>query len=33
MCPVFNQCEKGNIISPSTCVYMADWLDMKDLEF
>ena len=33
VCPVYTQCEAGNIIAPSTCMYMKTWLDMKDLEF
>ncbi|XP_041351175.1 DNA-directed RNA polymerase III subunit RPC6-like [Gigantopelta aegis] len=26
-CPVFHQCHEGGVISPSSCVYMKDWLD------
>ncbi|XP_022106168.1 DNA-directed RNA polymerase III subunit RPC6-like isoform X2 [Acanthaster planci] len=27
VCPVFNQCYDGGSISPSTCVYMKEWMD------
>ena len=27
ICPVFSKCADGNVISPTTCVYMNDWLD------
>ncbi|XP_077987941.1 DNA-directed RNA polymerase III subunit RPC6-like [Glandiceps talaboti] len=27
VCPVFDQCHVGGTISPSTCVYMAEWLE------
>ncbi|KAG9413827.1 DNA-directed RNA polymerase III subunit RPC6 [Aphanomyces cochlioides] len=30
ICPVFDQCADGNIISPATCVYLTKWLDIKD---
>lgn len=33
VCPVFAQCQEGNIISPSTCEYMAKWLELKDIDF
>ncbi|XP_046545138.1 DNA-directed RNA polymerase III subunit RPC6-like [Haliotis rubra] len=27
-CPVFDQCHDGGIVSPQTCVYMKEWLDI-----
>ncbi|ETW00657.1 hypothetical protein H310_07224 [Aphanomyces invadans] len=30
VCPVFDQCADGNIISPATCIYLTKWLDIKD---
>ncbi|XP_046372683.1 DNA-directed RNA polymerase III subunit RPC6-like [Haliotis rufescens] len=27
-CPVFEQCHDGGIVSPQTCVYMKEWLDI-----
>ncbi|XP_785983.4 DNA-directed RNA polymerase III subunit RPC6 [Strongylocentrotus purpuratus] len=27
VCPVFNQCYEGGAISPSTCIYMKEWMD------
>uniref|UniRef100_A0A8C1AEH2 Polymerase (RNA) III (DNA directed) polypeptide F n=1 Tax=Cyprinus carpio carpio TaxID=630221 RepID=A0A8C1AEH2_CYPCA len=27
LCPVFDDCHEGGEISPSNCVYMAEWLD------
>ncbi|XP_028314613.1 DNA-directed RNA polymerase III subunit RPC6 [Gouania willdenowi] len=27
LCPVFDDCHEGGEISPSTCVYMSEWLD------
>ncbi|XP_033127297.1 DNA-directed RNA polymerase III subunit RPC6-like [Anneissia japonica] len=27
VCPVFDQCNEGAIISPSNCVYMSEWLE------
>ncbi|TMW63777.1 hypothetical protein Poli38472_002718 [Pythium oligandrum] len=33
VCPVFDQCQEGNIISPRSCLYLTKWLDLKDLEF
>ncbi|XP_064621721.1 DNA-directed RNA polymerase III subunit RPC6-like [Lineus longissimus] len=27
VCPVFYHCNEGSAISPSTCIYMKDWLD------
>lgn len=32
VCPVFNQCEEGNIISPATCIYMTKWLNITDAD-
>lgn len=32
-CPVFDKCQEGNIISPQTCVYLTQWLHLKDVEF
>ncbi|CAH1791664.1 unnamed protein product [Owenia fusiformis] len=29
VCPVFKDCKEGGIVSPSTCVYMKDWLDIN----
>lgn len=26
VCPVFNECHEGGVISPQTCVYYAEWL-------
>lgn len=28
ICPVFNSCHPGGAISPQTCIYMKDWLDI-----
>ena len=28
VCPVVTQCREGGVISPSTCVYMNDWLSL-----
>ena len=28
ICPVFNSCHPGGAISPQTCIYMKDWLDL-----
>jgi len=28
ICPVFHSCRPGGAISPQTCVYMKDWLDI-----
>ncbi|KAJ0394312.1 hypothetical protein P43SY_004195 [Pythium insidiosum] len=33
VCPVFEQCQEGNVISPRSCLYLTKWLDLKDLEF
>ncbi|KAF1332468.1 DNA-directed RNA polymerase iii subunit, partial [Globisporangium splendens] len=33
VCPVFNQCQEGNIISPHSCLYISKWVELKDLEF
>lgn len=30
LCPVFDQCQTGNVIAPETCVYMTAWLSVKD---
>ncbi|KAF0700350.1 Aste57867_9163 [Aphanomyces stellatus] len=30
VCPVFDQCADGNVISPATCIYLTKWLDIKD---
>ncbi|OQR81991.1 DNA-directed RNA polymerase III subunit RPC6 [Thraustotheca clavata] len=30
ICPVFDQCADGNIISPATCVYLTKWMDIAD---
>lgn len=30
ICPVIAKCEEGGIISPSSCVYMAEWLRVED---
>ncbi|RHY92320.1 hypothetical protein DYB37_000342 [Aphanomyces astaci] len=30
ICPVFDQCADGNIISPATCIYLTKWLDIQD---
>uniref|UniRef100_A0A7N8XEE4 DNA-directed RNA polymerase III subunit RPC6 n=1 Tax=Mastacembelus armatus TaxID=205130 RepID=A0A7N8XEE4_9TELE len=27
LCPVFDDCQDGGEISPSTCIYMSEWLD------
>ncbi|XP_067681256.1 DNA-directed RNA polymerase III subunit RPC6-like isoform X2 [Haliotis asinina] len=27
-CPVFDQCHDGGMVSPQTCVYMKEWLDI-----
>ncbi|KAG7493018.1 hypothetical protein MATL_G00020110 [Megalops atlanticus] len=27
LCPVFDDCHEGGEISPSTCIYMTEWLD------
>ncbi|XP_078671611.1 DNA-directed RNA polymerase III subunit RPC6-like [Branchiostoma floridae x Branchiostoma belcheri] len=27
VCPVFDRCHEGGAVSPSTCVYMKDWLE------
>ncbi|XP_002731250.1 DNA-directed RNA polymerase III subunit RPC6-like [Saccoglossus kowalevskii] len=27
VCPVFNECQEGGTISPTTCIYMKEWLD------
>ncbi|XP_078315698.1 DNA-directed RNA polymerase III subunit RPC6-like [Crassostrea virginica] len=27
-CPVFNQCYEGGAVSPTTCVYMKEWLEI-----
>lgn len=27
-CPVFDKCYEGGAVSPSTCVYMKEWLDL-----
>ncbi|ELT94539.1 hypothetical protein CAPTEDRAFT_19562 [Capitella teleta] len=27
VCPVFRECHEAGIVSPSTCLYMKDWLD------
>ncbi|MEQ2242415.1 DNA-directed RNA polymerase III subunit RPC6, partial [Ilyodon furcidens] len=27
LCPVFHDCHEGGEISPSSCVYMSEWLD------
>jgi DNA-directed RNA polymerase III subunit RPC6 len=32
VCPVFDQCRDGGIISPQTCVYMTQWLAMEPSE-
>lgn len=29
VCPVFDKCEEGGLISPETCLYMTQWLDMQ----
>jgi hypothetical protein len=26
VCPVFNECAPGGLVSPETCAYMKDWL-------
>lgn len=28
VCPVINQCSEDGLITPSTCIYMTQWLDM-----
>ncbi|GFS94347.1 DNA-directed RNA polymerase III subunit RPC6 [Nephila pilipes] len=28
VCPVYYECGKGKTVSPSTCVYMKEWLDL-----
>ncbi|TYZ61176.1 hypothetical protein PybrP1_012392 [[Pythium] brassicae (nom. inval.)] len=33
VCPVFNQCQDGNVISPRSCLYITKWGELKDLEF
>ncbi|CAI5742769.1 unnamed protein product [Hyaloperonospora brassicae] len=33
VCPVFDQCQEGNVISPRSCLYMTKWLSLKDLDF
>ncbi|CAH0519058.1 unnamed protein product [Peronospora belbahrii] len=33
VCPVFDQCQEGNVISPRSCLYMTKWLGLKELEF
>lgn len=30
-CPVFELCEEGGPVSPSNCVYFAQWLDLEDM--
>ncbi|CCI41841.1 unnamed protein product [Albugo candida] len=30
VCPVFEQCREGNVISPRSCLYITKWLDLKD---
>jgi hypothetical protein len=27
VCPVFDRCHDGGVISPATCVYFQKWLD------
>ncbi|XP_072025702.1 DNA-directed RNA polymerase III subunit RPC6-like [Amphiura filiformis] len=27
VCPVFDQCYEGGVVSPATCIYMKDWMD------
>ncbi|KAJ0032908.1 hypothetical protein NQD34_000015 [Periophthalmus magnuspinnatus] len=27
LCPVFDDCHDGGEISPSTCIYLSEWLD------
>lgn len=27
VCPVFSQCNEGGAVSPSTCIYMKEWLE------
>lgn len=27
VCPVFNECKPGGVVSPETCVYFDKWLD------
>ena len=29
VCPVISQCTEGGVISPITCVYLTQWLDMS----
>lgn len=31
ICPVISQCCEGGNISPTTCVYMKQWLNMEDI--
>ncbi|KAE9039302.1 hypothetical protein PR003_g5113 [Phytophthora rubi] len=33
VCPVFDQCQEGNVISPRSCLYMTKWLGLKELDF
>lgn len=33
VCPVFDQCQEGNSISPRSCLYMTKWLGLKELEY
>lgn len=28
VCPVFDNCHEGGAVSPATCVYLTDWLDV-----
>ncbi|KDO23504.1 hypothetical protein SPRG_11426 [Saprolegnia parasitica CBS 223.65] len=30
VCPVFEQCADGNIVSPATCVYLTKWMNVAD---
>ncbi|OQR96501.1 DNA-directed RNA polymerase III subunit RPC6 [Achlya hypogyna] len=30
ICPVFDQCADGNIVSPATCVYLTKWMNVAD---
>nr|CCA25394.1 DNAdirected RNA polymerase III subunit RPC6 putative [Albugo laibachii Nc14]CCA25467.1 DNAdirected RNA polymerase III subunit RPC6 putative [Albugo laibachii Nc14] len=32
ICPVFEQCREGNVISPRSCLYITKWLDLQDGE-
>ncbi|TDH70721.1 hypothetical protein CCR75_004240 [Bremia lactucae] len=33
VCPVYEQCQEGNVISPRSCLYMNKWLGLKEHDF